>query len=423
MVRTISICHTSGGIPVIIDDVPGSQSSGYMVAVNTGSRDEDPGIFGLSHLLEHTVFRAAGGRDSFQMSKEIEGAGGMLNAFTAKEVTAFYATTIKETADVAKGIVADIVARPALTAKDTELEKEIVLQEISMVENDPESYIHDLFDETIWKGHELSNDEAGLKVIVKGLTDADLRKYYDERYRIPNLAVFASGAVDQDDVRLWAEENFDGMSGGRANPRKIPDVKGSTYRHVKRKDDHCYVGMGFRTCSPKDADEMPLRLLSAVLGSGSSSRLFQSIREEKALVYGVYSTVTQYTDASTLGTFMSATDDNVHEAIMTAAEVYRRLKDEGLAEGELQKARNMAKGSLIRSMESTGNRLYRLARTTMLTGAPQEIDDRLAALDAVTGEDVMRVAQKVLDPKEINVVMYSDDVESMKGFGTDQLDF
>ena len=423
MVRTISTGMTAGGIPVIVDKVPDAQSSGFMVAVDTGSRDEHPEIFGLSHLLEHVVFRATPTRTSFQMSKEIEGAGGMLNAFTAKEMTAFYAVTIKDTADVAKDLVADIVSRPLIAKEDTELEKKIVLQEISMCENEPESYIHDLFDEVIWKGHELSQGEAGTREVVRGLTNVDLRKYYDERYRIPNLKVFAVGAVDLDDAIAWSEENFDIMSGGRPNDRKVPNVTGSSYRHYKRKDEHCYVGMGFRGFGPRSEERMPLQLLSAVLGSGSSSRLFQSVREEKALVYAIYNSVEQHSDASSMGTFMSATEENVLEAIDTTVSTYRRFKDEGLTEGELQRAKNMVKGALIMAMESTSRRLYRLARNTMLSGEPEELDDRLAALDAVTEEDVMRVAEKVMDPKGINVVMYSDDVKSMKDFSVDQLDF
>ena len=423
MVRTISTGRTSGGIPVIVDKVPGAESSGFMVAVDTGSRDENPEIFGLSHLLEHVVFRATSTRTSFQMSKEIEGAGGMLNAFTAKEMTAFYAVTIKDTADVAKDIVADIVSRPLIAKEDTELEKKIVMQEISMCENEPESYIHDLFDEVTWEGHALSQGEAGKREVVKALTNVELRKYYDERYRIPNLKVFAVGSVDLDDAIGWAEENFDGMSSGKSNDRKVPKVTGSTYRHYKRKDDHCYVGMGFRGPGPKSEERMPIQLLSAVLGSGSSSRLFQSVREEKALVYAIYNSVEQHSDASSMGTFMSATEDNVLEAINTTVSTYRDLKQNGLTEGELQRAKNLVKGALIMAMESTSRRMYRLARNTMLTGEAEELDDRLAALDAVTEEDVMKVAEKLMDPKGLNVVMYSDDVKSMKDFSVDQLDF
>ena len=421
--ESISMEYTSAGIPVITDSVPGCRSSGYMVAVNTGSRDEHPEIFGLSHLLEHVVFRATKTRTSFQMSKEMEGAGGEMNAFTAKEMTAFYGVTIDSTANVAKDLVADIVSNPLIAKDDTELEKKIVLQEISMCENDPESYIHDLFDEVIWDGHELSQGEAGTRDVVNSLTNVDLREYYDERYRVPNLTVFACGSVDKDDVLRWAEENFDPMSGGRPNPRKAPVLTGSAYRHYKRKEDHCYVGMGFRAFDANDDDLPALTLLNAVLGSGSSSRLFQNVREEKALVYSIYNYVDQYTDAGSMGTYMSATEENVLDAIETTARTYRELKDWGLTDGELQRVKNLVKGALIRGMESTSRRLYTLAKGTMLVGTPRSLEQRLSRLDAVTEEDVMRVAEKVIRPEGLNVVMYSDDVASMKDFKPTQLDF
>ena len=421
--ESISMEYTSAGIPVITDSVPGCRSSGYMVAVNTGSRDEHPEIFGLSHLLEHVVFRATKTRTSFQMSKEMEGAGGEMNAFTAKEMTAFYGVTIDSTANVAKDLVADIVSNPLIAKDDTELEKKIVLQEISMCENDPESYIHDLFDEVIWDGHELSQGEAGTRDVVNSLTNVDLRGYYDDRYRVPNLTVFACGSVDKDDVLRWAEENFDPMSGGRPNPRKAPVLTGSAYRHYKRKEDHCYVGMGFRAFDANDDDLPALTLLNAVLGSGSSSRLFQNVREEKALVYSIYNYVDQYTDAGSMGTYMSATEENVLDAIETTARTYRELKDWGLTDGELQRVKNLVKGALIRGMESTSRRLYTLAKGTMLVGKPRSLEERLSRLDAVTEEDVMRVAEKVIRPEGLNVVMYSDDVASMKDFKPTQLDF
>ena len=421
--ESISMEYTSAGIPVITDSVPGCRSSGYMVAVNTGSRDEHPGIFGLSHLLEHVVFRATKTRTSFQMSKEMEGAGGEMNAFTAKEMTAFYGVTIDSTANVAKDLVADIVSNPLIAKDDTELEKKIVLQEISMCENDPESYIHDLFDEVIWDGHELSQGEAGTRDVVNSLTNVDLREYYDDRYRVPNLTVFACGSVDKDDVLRWAEENFDPMSGGRPNPRKAPVLTGSAYRHYKRKEDHCYVGMGFRAFDANDDDLPALTMLNAVLGSGSSSRLFQNVREEKALVYSIYNYVDQYTDAGSMGTYMSATEENVLDAIETTACTYRELKDGGLTDGELQRVKNLVKGALIRGMESTSRRLYTLAKGTMLVGKPRSLEERLSRLDAVTEEDVMRVAEKVIRPEGLNVVMYSDDVASMKDFKPTQLDF
>ena len=418
----ITTRYTAGGIPVITEIVPGALNAGYMVGVKTGSRDESPDIFGISHLLEHTVFRATKTKTSFQMSQEIEGAGGMNNAYTAKECTAFYAVTIKDTAKVAKDFVADIVSNPLIGKEDTELEKKIVLQEISMVENEPDSYIHDLFEEDLWKGHELSQSEAGSKEIVSSLTNEDLRKYYDERYRIPNLCVFACGAVDPDDTLRWAEENFDRMSGGRPNPRKVPDLRGSSYSYHKMEVDHCYVDLGFRLKEFGD-DRAPLQMLNAILGSGMSSRLFQSVREQKALVYAIASMALPHTDCGEFLTYMSSTEDNVLEAIETTAATFRRLKEEGLVKGELERSRNLLKGSFSRYMESTSHRLERLARNVLIRGAPQSVEDMFAELDAVTEEDVMRMAEKVLDPKELNISILGNEVKAMKDFSVGQLDF
>ena len=418
----ITTKYTSGGIPVVTEIVPGALNSGYMVGVKTGSRDEYPEIFGLSHLLEHVVFRATKTKTSFQMSQEIEGAGGMTNAYTAKECTAFYAVTIRDTAKVAKDLVADIVSNPLIGKEDTELEKKIVLQEISMVENEPDSYIHDLFEEDLWKGHELSQSEAGTKEIVSSLTNKDLRKYYDERYRIPNLCVFACGAVDPDDTLRWAEENFDKMSGGSPNPRKAPSLKGSSYNYHKMDVDHCYVDLGFRL-SEFGKDRAALQMMNSVLGSGMSSRLFQSVREEKALVYGIASMVHPYTDAGMFLTFMSSTEENVLEAIETTARTFGKFKAEGLQKGELQRFKNLLKGSMSRYMESTSHRLERLARVSMTRGSPESFEDFLAELDAVTEEDVIRMAEKVLNPKELNISILGNEVKAMKDFSVDQLDF
>ncbi len=419
----LSLTYSDKGIPVITVSSQESQNSAFMVAVNTGSRDETPDIFGLSHLLEHVVFRATKTKNSFQMSKEIEEAGGYLNAFTGKEMTAFHAISIKDTADVAKNIVADIVRNPLINENDVELEKKIVLQEISMVENNPNIYIHDLFDEVVWKGHELEQGEAGNKKVVSSLTNKELRKYYEDRYGAQNMAVIASGHVTQDEVKEWTENNFDDMVAKIKTVRKAPDVCNHTYKLFKRKDDHCYAGMGFSSFGPNDKDMTAMRILSTVLGGGSASRLFQSVREEKALVYDIHNYVNRYTDASSMATFMSATENNVLEAIMTAAETFRKLKDEGLVKDEIQRAKNIFRGSLTRGLESTSNKMEVFAIDFMKTGKVKSVEDRMAEIDAVTEEDVMRVAERILDPKKVNLAMYSDDVKSMKDFSIDQLDF
>jgi predicted Zn-dependent peptidase len=421
-VDEISLEHTGAGIPVVTERINGRIGSGFLVAVGTGSRDESKDIGGISHLLEHVVFRGTKKRTSLQISKEIEGAGGEMNAFTSKELTAFYGITLKETADIAKQLVADICVNPLISEKDVELEKKIVLQEISMWENDPESYIHKLFAETLWDGHELSQNEAGEADIVASLTHNDLREYFRERYRSPNLAVIACGSVESGDVLRWAEENFDDIGEGRRITRTEPVRMGTSYRFYPRKGDHTYTGMGFHAYPADHPDKVSLRLLTAVLGAGMSSRLFQRIREEKALVYSVYGVIDQNSDAGSMAFYMSSTEDNVLNAINTAADVLKELRDNGLQKGELDRARNLMKGATARKMESTNNRMYRMTRTFMLTGKAEPFVNDLDALDHVSDEDIMRVADDIISSKKVNIAVYGKKTKDMAKMRIDQID-
>ncbi len=417
----ITFERTPKGIPVVTETIENCASVGYMAAVNTGSRDECPEIWGISHLLEHVVFRATKTRSSFQISKEMEGAGGEINAFTGKELTAFYGVTLEETASTAKDMVSDIVCNPLINPDDVEMEKKIVLQEISMCENNPDSYIHDLFSETIWAGHDLGHNEAGTVDIVKGLGSKELRDYYSEKYVIPNMAVFACGAVTPEDAMEWACQHFDEMPAGNRNVRTAPKIRDACYNHIQRKEDHCYVAFGFPAYSADHKDKSALALLNSILGSGSSSRMFQQVREEKALVYSVYNSVDQNSDAGSIGTYFSSTEENVLEAIETVAKVYRELKDGEITVEELNKARNLVKGATVRYMESTDHRLYRMARGFMLTGKPETMEERMANLNNVTVEDIMRVAEDVIRNDRLTITMYGNKVKSMKKFDVNQI--
>ncbi|MCL2032958.1 MAG: insulinase family protein [Methanomassiliicoccaceae archaeon] len=420
--KNIFFEKTSGGIPVLIEKIPGCESAGYMVGVRTGSRDESENVMGISHLLEHVVFRETKNRSSYQMAKEMEGAGGEMNAFTGKEMTAFYGVTIKETKDVAKDTVSDVVVNPLINENDVELEKKIVIQELSMIENEPETYIHDVFSANIWRGHPLSQDEGGTVEIVKGLSSEDLREYYEERYGIPNISVFAAGAVEMKEVLSWAEEKFDGLSGKKKIERERPAAPKTGYSFRKNNSEHYHVAMGFPAYDPDHKDRAPLTLLSAVLGSGMSSRLFQEVREKKALVYSIYNMVEQRSDAGALCTCMSSTDGNVIESMETTAKVYRDVRDNGFGKGELERTKNLIKGALVRSMESTEHRMYMLGRDFLLNGKYLSLSDRLKAISGVTEEDVMRVASDVIRGSTLNVSVLGRKNKEIEKFNNSDLD-
>ncbi|MDR3206657.1 MAG: insulinase family protein [Candidatus Methanoplasma sp.] len=417
----ITELRTPAGIPVIVGRNTDSGSAGYMVAVRTGSRDEDPKVGGISHLLEHVVFRATKGYSSYQMAKDMEGAGGELNAFTGREATAFYGITIKETADVAREMVAEIVAKPLIEKDDVELEKKIVLQELSMIENEPESYIHDLFANNLWRGHPLSQDEGGSPDIVSRLDHRDLRSYYEEGYGVPNLSVFAVGNVDPEETVSWAAESFDGMAAAQRK-RTPPPTPTAKYFFKKNRSEHCNVAMGFPAYAPGHPLRTASALLAGVLGSWTSSRLFQEVREKRALVYSVHTMLDQSSDAGALCTFLSSTDGNTVESIETSVKTFSAFKREGLEKGELERTKRLIKGALVRAAESTERGMYMLARDHMLDGRPKTLAERLEAIDAVTEEQVMKVAGELMRADRLNITALGKGNRGIRTFDLSGLD-
>ena len=399
----IEITQTAAGIPVITECVPNSASAGFLVAVRTGSRDEYEGIYGLSHLLEHTVFRETKTRNSFEMAKEMEGAGGELNAFTAKEMTGYYGITLAETSDVAMKLVGDIVANPLINEKDTELEKEIVLQELSMVKSEPESYIHDLFEENLWDGNELGRDEGGTEETVKPLTHKDLRRYYEERYGRPNLAVFATGGIDADKVVRWAEEILDPMEAPVVNKRTSPKMPGARYTCTDHNSEHINIGFGFPVGKLDARERIATKVLGAVLGAGTSSRLFQNVREKNALVYAIYSNGHNYSDAGYISATMSCTSKNVIKALEETARSYSDFRRNGLEKDELQRTKNLLKGAVARAAETTDHRIYRMCVNYMTHGSASSTMETLNAIDSVTEDEVMAAAERYLCADALNI--------------------
>lgn len=418
----IEIKKTSGGIPVVTETVPTSANAGFLVAVRTGSRDEHEGIYGLSHLLEHTVFRETETRNSFDMAKEMEGAGGELNAFTAKEMTGFYGITLGETADVATKLVGDIVAHPLINEKDTALEKEIVLQELSMVKSEPESYVHDLFEEHLWEGNELGRDEGGSEETVAPLTHTDLRKYYDERYGRQNLAVFATGNIDAEKVLEWAEGTFDGMEASVVNRRTSPALPGRRYTWTDHNSPHLNIGFGFPFGRLGGRERIIAKVLGAVLGAGTSSRLFQNVREKNALVYSIYSDTQTYSDAGYLSAFLSCTEKNVVKALQETASTYSAFRKEGLEKGELQRTKNLLKGAVARSTETTDSRIYRMCMGYMTHGTANSTAETMSLIDSVTEEEIMGAAEKYIDPDRLNITVLGRCGKKVQAFDISSLD-
>jgi len=257
---------------------------------------------------------------------------------------------------------------------------------------------------------------------VEALTFEDLREYYAPRYGRPNLAVFATGSFDKDEVVRWAEESYAGTSASVVNKREPPSMPGAKYVFTPHDADHLQIGFGFPVPKLSQEERDAASVLAAVLGGGTSSRLFQQVREKNALVYSIYASTTNYSDAGYISSFMSCTSKNVVKALEETASVFGNFLKEGLEEGELVRTANLLKGAYSRGAETTDNRIYRLCRNYMTYGTARSTDEVLEAIAAVTEDDVMSVAEKYIRADRLNISVLGKESKKLQDFDISSLE-
>lgn len=407
MTENIVIFKNPETSPVIVEERPDSQAVSISLFVRGGSRHEQPGKAGVAHLLEHLVFRGTKNRTSKEISEQVEDAGGELNGFTDKEYTCYYSSIISETYTVAREILADIVFNPLLEERYFNLEKQIVDQEVNMLFNEPESYIHHLFYRTLWRGHPLSFPEAGDPESIKKIELEDLVEFYNNHYRPQDIILVCSGAVDAEKLNEWAVSELSVSSHPKRNKIQDPPIPCSRIELFPREGNQAYVGMGVPGYNASDPKKHVERILATILGAGMSSRLFQKIREEMGLVYSIYSYCRYLSDCGTMAFFFSTSDRNVGKVMETIASEFRRFKEEGTLPGELKRAKRLIKGVLVRRLESTENRMFRLGEEYLLTGQVKPMEQLLNEIHSVTEEEVIEVANKLLCREKLAAAVHA----------------
>ncbi len=424
MSDVITTNSTPSGIPVVVERLPDSHSASLSVYLGAGSRDESDQQAGIAHMLEHMLFKGTSRRTAREMSEQIEAAGGEQNGYTTKEVTSYQAFALDETVEVAEDILADMVLNPLLDSSCLATEKNVVLQEINMLQNDPDDYIHVLFCESLWGDHPMGRSEAGSSATVSSLTERDVRDFFELNYRPPRMAVFAVGNVDPDQVTEWARNSFDHLAPSPPRIERTPPRPRAVFEVRPRDDRQAYVGMGFPGCSSVDPDRFAQRLTASVLGMGTSSRLFQEIREKEGLVYEIFASSSSYTDCGVMSIFFNTTVDDQEKVVRLVGEEIRRLKEEGLEKGELDRAKRLLKGIYVRRLESSETRMIRLGEMFMSTGKAVTPEESLREIDAVTEEDVHRMAAMVMSRDRLCMTMHAPKKESEKAArNLEDLDF
>ena len=384
------------GITIVGERMPAVRSVAVGVWIKVGSRHEAPAEAGVSHFLEHVVFKGTRRRDALAIALSLESVGGSLDAFTGREVTCYNARVLEEHLDLAIDVLADLSLAPKFDPADVEKEKGVILEEIHSSEDTPDDRVHDLFADTVWRGHPLGHRILGDEATVEAFTPAMVADYHGRHYTASNLLLSVAGSFDWDRFVELVERHFD------AAPRrpalglsKAKPDGGGVFHHVRdlAQQHLCIGGVGL---PHEHRDRFALVLLSSLLGGGMSSRLFQRVREQEGLAYSVYTYSDSYADTGLFCAAMSVQPDNGPRALRLTLEEFDKVAAEGVPQEELDSVKMQLKGSLLLGIESTSSEMTRLARAEIYTGRNVPVEELIASIDEVTEADVRRLAGQLL---------------------------
>jgi predicted Zn-dependent peptidase len=387
--------------------MPYVRSASLGIWADVGSAAERPQQRGISHLVEHMLFKGTERRTAREIAETMDAVGGNLNAFTDKEATCYYAKVIDHHVPLAVDVLADMFLHSTFAPAELAKEQRVVLEEIRMYDDSPDEMIHDLFTRTMWTGSNLGDPTIGFAETVSALTSDDLRGHLRERYA-PNTVVFAAaGNVDHDAMVALIESAFTGYSGRGETPS--PERPLLTPAHtIKTKDtEQAYVVLGGQGLSVRDERRFALSVLDTILGGGMSSRLFQEVREKRGLAYSVYSFQQSYREAGLFGVSAGTSPASVQEYIDVVIEELARFAESGPTEAELNLAKEHIKGSLTLSLEASSGRMIRLGRSEFNLARQLSIEEIEREVDLVNFDSVLALARELFVPERLGLCVLS----------------
>lgn len=388
--ETAQTYRLSNGLTVCLEHLPYLHSASVGVWINTGSANEAEAVAGVAHFLEHLFFKGTTSRTAREISEAIEGRGGQLNAFTSRGYTCLYAKVLARDVPVALEVLSDLVRN--CTFSDWEKERNVVLEEIASIEDDPEDHIQDLFSQKHWPAHPLGRPVIGFQQTVSRLTDTHVREFFDTWYKPGNMVVSLAGNFDDAAVRALIEEYFGGIVPGEVpGPCDAPAFYGGT-SHVVRDSAQAHYAIAFPGPALDAPDRYTCDLLSTILGGGATSRLFERIREQEGLAYSIYTYHSFYPMTGLLGVSAAVAPHSVRRALDLTFDEIRSIRDKGVPETELAMNREQIKGNMMMALESTFTRMSRMAKCMMYYGRIVPIAEIIGQIDAVTREDIQGFA-------------------------------
>jgi predicted Zn-dependent peptidase len=392
-----------GGLRVITEAIPTVRSVAFGIWVGVGSRDETPSQAGATHYLEHLLFKGTKRRSALDISSAVESVGGDINAFTAKEFTCYYARVLDADLPLAVDVVADMVSSSRIATADVDAERDVVLEEISMRDDDPSDAVHDLVAARLWGSTPLGRPILGTVESISSLSRDVINRYYKRRYRPENIVVAAAGNLDHSRVVRLVASAFEaaGFLDEAAKPAP-PRVGGRGPRArggvalLERPTEQANLVLALPGLSRTDERRFALGVLNAALGGGMSSRLFQEIREKRGLAYSVYSYASQFADAGLMGVYVGCQPKKVDHVLDLCRESLADVAAHGITAEELARGKGQLRGGLVLGLEDTGSRMGRLAKSELVYEELLGVDELLTIIDGVTLDDVREVAAAVL---------------------------
>ncbi|NLK86840.1 MAG: insulinase family protein [Clostridiaceae bacterium] len=386
------------GVRVVCEKLQYVRSVSVGIWVRTGSRDEDTRINGISHFIEHMLFKGTQSRTAAQIAEAIDNIGGQLNAFTGKECTCYYAKTLDEHIGIALDILSDMFFNSVFANKDIALEKRVIIEEIGMYEDSPEDLVHDVLSETVWGGSSVGHPILGTKKSLRNINRERIMEYMRARYTPANTVISVAGNYDDAMLEELLERYF-----GDWYPEASPDEEQNSAIFkpavkVRQKDtEQVHICIGFEGVKNGDDNLYPLLAVNNILGGGMSSKLFQRIREKKGLVYSIYSYPTTYKDTGLFTVYAGMKPDNLDEVIHLIYDEIRMMKKKGIPASDLEKAKEQMKGNYILGLESTSSRMNSIGKSELLLGYINTPEEILNKIGSVTKEGVDAMADRILD--------------------------
>lgn len=394
MSTTIRETRLPSGLKIVTDPMDTVETVSVGVWVDAGTRHEPEEINGVSHLLEHMAFKGTGRRTALDIAEEMDAVGGHLNAYTARDHTAYYAKVLKEDADLALDIIADILQHSTLDAEELAREQAVVVQEINQAIDTPDDIIFDHFQATAYPDQPLGRPVLGSEELVRSMDREGILGYMRGNYSAPRMVLSASGRIDHDHLVAAAQAAFSQLPPHHPAVTDQARYMGGDYREERSELEQVHVVAGFDGVSYDDPDYYAASVLSTLLGGGMSSRLFQEVREKRGLVYSIYSFASSYNDGGLFGVYAGTGEDEVAELIPVMCDEIMKVTA-GVHEAEVQRARAQLKASILMSLESTTSRCEQLARQVVIYGRPIPTAEVVEKVEAITAEDCVRVAKRL----------------------------